>query len=371
MLTMQDYRIWLVERADDLAALRQPWTAMLAEAGQVSVFLTWEWVYTCWQHGAPPGRLWLLTAWDRDDELAGVAPLVMGEERQGPLHIRRLAFIGGRSGSPAYQEFPTRGWDRRAVLAALVSYLLNNGEDWDVLDLEGLAAASPLASCLAGGPGRLLACDGVPAPRITLPPTWEAFAAQQLSPRQRLQLQHWQGQLATAYPGQVLFRRVTEACELPAALAQVAAFPDDLPARGATATAPAPRREAALEQTFAELALRHSWLYLYLMEIAGHTAAVACNFLYRGVFTSFCQGCSPAWTGFHAGALLRAHIVQQAITLGARQFDLLPGFGSHYAAWTADQRREQRLMLSAGWPGHAWLWRSAALAAARHIVAAL
>ena len=64
---MGDFDIRRLETEAGLAGLRQQWTTMLAEAEHVSIFLTWEWVHTCWRRLGQDRLLWLLTAWDAEE----------------------------------------------------------------------------------------------------------------------------------------------------------------------------------------------------------------------------------------------------------------------------------------------------------------
>jgi CelD/BcsL family acetyltransferase involved in cellulose biosynthesis len=365
---MENFDVRRLGTEADLAALRQAWATMLAEAEHVSIFLTWEWIYTCWRYLAQDQPLWLLTAWDTQErELVGVAPLMMVEDGQGLLHTRRLIFVGERSGMRLHQDFVARERDRATVAADFVNFLLDQRGEWDVMDLDGLMEATEVRPYLEGAPGQFMARQPAPSPYISLPASWEAYSEMQLSANRRQQLRRRRRQLEGDFPEQVKFRRVTGERDLSAALAALADFMQERRPRSGPAGDIDGNCLGPFHKAFAVVAQPKGWLRMYALEVAGVTIAVEYNFLYRGVLTNYQQGFAPRWERYSPGMLLHGYAIEQAIDEGAEEFDMLPGPDEYKYSWATQERLDAHVMLSTTLSGHAWLLRTAALDAARAV----
>ncbi len=366
-----NFHIERIQTDAELAALRGPWTAMLAEVDKVSVFLTWEWISAWWQHRQEEWPLWLLTAWDEEGELAGVAPLMQSEEQRGPLRVRRLTFLGDRFTTRNHQDFVARKRDAAAVAVAFLAYLrsVQSGQaGWDVLDLEGLAEWAAVRPFLANGSGRLLERQPIRCPYITLPPTWEAYE-QQLTANRRQQLRRRRRALERDYPGQVEICQVTQPSEIDPALDELVRLTKQRWHERGLASSFDGDCFVAFSRRFAALAFANGWLRIYLLKVAGQTIAVEYNFLYRGVFSNYKKGFDLAWEKYSPGQIMHAHIIRRAIEEGAREFDMLQGPHEYKYSWTDRDRLDGHPVVGATWRGQAWLLGGAlfdaALAAGR------
>ena len=67
-----------VEHVSDIAGLRRlrpEWNGLLCRSPASSVFLTWEWIATWWEHFGREGDLLILAVRDESGRLVGLAPL--------------------------------------------------------------------------------------------------------------------------------------------------------------------------------------------------------------------------------------------------------------------------------------------------------
>ena len=213
-----DYVIARLGSVDGLTALRESWETLTAEIPDCSFFLSWEWIDSWWRNLRGEHGLWLLTARNREGRLVGIAPLMSGRCRLGPLTLRRLSFLGSGLARPAHLDIVARAEEREALTAAFVRYLQDCGEEWDLLELEGLREDSPLVSVLAAATGRCLARDPVACSFVTLPATWEAFQEQAMSAKLRKTIRYYERRLEKDFPGQVTFEAVAAAADLQPAL---------------------------------------------------------------------------------------------------------------------------------------------------------
>ena len=154
--------------ADAFAALREPWLELFERSGRTTPFLSLEWAESWWRHlGA--GREPRLLCATEGGVLVGLLPLV--EERIPLLpgaEVRRLAFLGERFGGADYLDILAPEGRVARAAQAIFDHLAEAG-DFDVLDLDGIAAASPSLPLLAAR----FAEDGrfrhVLTPRFTCP----------------------------------------------------------------------------------------------------------------------------------------------------------------------------------------------------------
>jgi CelD/BcsL family acetyltransferase involved in cellulose biosynthesis len=153
------------------AALREDWNALARRSEVDHAFMRHEWFAAWLQHLPWRGELRILTA-RRDGRLVGAAPLGLVRTRRRGLTVRLLTFL--QSGiSPRCHFLVDRDEDPRAVFAGLWSI-----EGWDLAELQGLAAASPLTGRLVDylqGRGTCVVEAGGLSPYQDMPDSWEAF----------------------------------------------------------------------------------------------------------------------------------------------------------------------------------------------------
>lgn len=117
---------------DDFAQLRQAWEKLFDEQKTKSIFLTWEWLYAWWKAYQKIGTLWLVVAY-RNDEVVGIAPLMLVREWKNGIRLRVLRSLGHPNADES--AFLVHG-DALEVVTAICEYILENRASWDVIDLH-------------------------------------------------------------------------------------------------------------------------------------------------------------------------------------------------------------------------------------------
>jgi CelD/BcsL family acetyltransferase involved in cellulose biosynthesis len=350
----EGYRVKRVQTDVELFALEEPWTALLAEVPGVSIFLTWEWVSTWWRHYGHDKSLWVLTAWDNGGHLAGIAPWTLTHRRLGSLYLRRIAFIGSWFTVMAHLDIIARPDEKAAVCAAFVAFLDARGEEWDVLDLEGLAQDSVLKSHLAAAHGRHTELYAQTCLSISLPQDWDTFRVKVLSANKRQKLGYFRRQLERDYPDQVVFHRVSEVHELALAMDLLGALNRKRWHASGLATPFDNKCFVAFQNEFAALALRREWLRLYQLRVANQVIAAFYCFYYRDVFLAYQSAFDVDWGKYSPGQLMMAHAIRKAIEEGAHEFDMLSGTHEYKYSWANKQCVEPHFLLSTSWQGNVW-----------------
>lgn len=137
-----------IRRVDDLEALwprRAEWNALVARSQTNSAFQTFEWHSSWWRVFGGDVQLLLLLA-ESDGQMVGVAPLMVSDRRLLGRWRRVVEFIG--TGSSDYCDFITDP-ARCEVLPLMLSWLLENENQWDVLQLTNIPNTSSTLSTLA------------------------------------------------------------------------------------------------------------------------------------------------------------------------------------------------------------------------------
>jgi CelD/BcsL family acetyltransferase involved in cellulose biosynthesis len=330
----EQYEVEELDRPEQFEALRDEWAALL-ERAEGSLFQTWEWQWSWWQHFGR-GRLCLLTA-RREGRLAGIAPLMIGSYFGLPL--RRLQFIGTMSTD--YLDLILARGEEAALVTRFVEEMAARQGRWDLVDLQQIRGHSPLAQATAPPPCRTLRLHQERCPFVALPHTWEEFSGslgkslrKNIGYYRRLMEREHQFEIETVTNGSL-----PEAMEEFFALHQARWRRRHLP--GAFAGA----RIRQFHHEFAARCLERGWLRLHRLRLDGRTGAVLYCFNHGGKGYYYQGGFEPALSRYSPGTVLTAHAIEDAIRLGAAEFDFLRGDEPYKYAWKATDRENVRLLV--------------------------
>jgi len=156
--------------------LEDRWEGLLGHTNNKSIYQSYKWISTCWEYFGGDG-LYLLAA-SQDDQILGIAPLMVEQMRVKGLPLFRiLRFIG--SGPSDYLDFILKkGWERN-VLDGFIAYLVKDKQSWDIMWLSELPEDSStnelLPSILSKYRLEYLSEEQSRCPYIELPPTWGEY----------------------------------------------------------------------------------------------------------------------------------------------------------------------------------------------------
>jgi CelD/BcsL family acetyltransferase involved in cellulose biosynthesis len=298
--------------------LRDEWQALLPATAANTVFSTPQWLGTWWQVFGKDRPLHLV-AFRQDGLLMGLAPLMRSAEDGR----RCVCFIGGVDVSD-YFDILVRQGHEAATLSAFLDHI-DSLSDWDVVDLHSVRDGAPSLTLLpdlarARGYAVSVKQEDV-CPIIQLPDTWDAYL-ESLSKKDRHELRRKLRRLDSEAPGQWSWRTVSDAAELPQALADFF----DLHAKSGPGKAGFwdQSRQAFFEAN-ARAMLAAGWLHLSFLELNGSRAAAIYAYDYDDAMGLYNSGYDPAQGYLSVGVLLVALGVQEAIAAGKRRFDFLRG----------------------------------------------
>jgi CelD/BcsL family acetyltransferase involved in cellulose biosynthesis len=296
-----------VETVPALEPLRQEWSELAT--GTRSVFKTWEWLSTWWDHFGRQRQL-LTTVVRSQDRLVGILPLYRWRTR--PLRI--LRFLGHSVGD---ELGPICAPADRPLMARALGRVLAESR-CDLLLAEQLPADEDWGAVLGG---RVLAREGNPVLRFGAD-GWEGFLRRR-SANFREQIRRRPRKLAREH--QVRYRLVDGSRDLQSELDILFR----LHAARWAATPSALLVHEGFHRAVTELAAQRRWLRVWVLEIEDRPAAALYGFRFAGVESYYQAGRDPRWDRYRVGFVLLAHAIQQAAHDSVAEYRLLRG-GEQY-----------------------------------------
>jgi hypothetical protein len=117
------------------------WNELASRMPLPSIFCTWEWIYTWWEHFGANYEPLILFVY-KNSELTGILPLASYKtlfDREEYIIGRILTYCGNRELYPDHLDVITGQEDAEQCIDALCSFLSSSYRDWDVCNL-GLSA---------------------------------------------------------------------------------------------------------------------------------------------------------------------------------------------------------------------------------------
>ena len=151
LLAGRECQARLCQNLNDPPLGKTAWNRLLAASETRTVFLTWQWLSMWWECFGEGATLFCF-AIERDNELVGVAPLMVRRERGA----RIVQFLG--TGSSDYCDIIAATDHKLDVVRAVLDALFKRKDRWDRIELHGVPAASSTAAALEAA---------------SLPPGWE------------------------------------------------------------------------------------------------------------------------------------------------------------------------------------------------------
>jgi CelD/BcsL family acetyltransferase involved in cellulose biosynthesis len=330
--------------AAQFAELGAEWNALLQSSGADSLFLTWDWLYTWWNHLRGSRDLFLLTV-RNGSELVALAPLALAPVRLRRLvPLRTLEFLGaGTVGSDYLDLIARHGWEDAALEA--VSHHLTRQRL--MIRLSRVRPESALASRLTerldarGWTSRESSREVCPFIRLD-GQTWESYLAT-LGSAHRYNLQRRLKNLHRRHD--VELHCVTSEEQRGPALARLVQLHEARwQSRGGSEAFCSPGL-ISFHEEFTRRALARGWLRLLELRLDGQTVAALYGIRYGQTFSFYQSGFDPAFAKESVGLVLMGLAIRSAIEEGASEYDFLHGDESYKSHWAHEVRELAHLEL--------------------------
>ncbi len=331
-----------------LHALRPEWERLEAEVDGATVYQTWAWVVSWYEHFGADKRIAVVAARAGGRRLVAVVPL--SAAAGGPGRARLLHFLGRGNELTEYVDALVRPEHAGAVTRAVFDWWDARRREWDLWRLPSAPVESPLVRELrAAAAARRYAIVADEATRVTLPlpSSWDAFQAG-LGRNMRKHLRKFANRLERdAGPPKLV--TVTDVDALDPALEVFF----DLHSRRAAADITRRHEErfpTAAHRGFLRAAARRlaerDRLRLWLLEIDGQpVAAQMCFALGRRLY-AYHSGYDPRWAWHAVMMFLFRRCIEGAIAEGFQEFDLGLGHDQEKLRWGGQPRPVVHLTLA-------------------------
>jgi CelD/BcsL family acetyltransferase involved in cellulose biosynthesis len=313
---------WTLYRDESgFEALREEWNDLLARSRFNTIFLTWEWQTTWWQHlGRERGPLYILAARD-NGRLVAIAPLYVSEDAGKVVQVVGCIEVSD------YLDLIIEAGREKAVYADLLRWLEGpDAPQWDVVDLCNQPNASLSHTMLPqmaeqNGYAVEVFQEDV-CPTIALPDNgWDAYL-ERLDKKERHEIRRKLRRLEREAP-EAVFRFVDGGEDLPAAVdAFIALHRNSRADKHSFMT----EQMQAYFRAIAEVLAAKGWLQLSFLEVDGAAVATYFCFDYQDAILVYNSGYDPGSVPqLSPGWVLLARVIQRAIELGRARFDFLQG----------------------------------------------
>jgi len=347
-------------------SLEIEWNYLLELADADSIFLTWEWCSTWWDHFRESRQLLILTA--REEQtgtLRGIAPLmiqpisIFPRIRNRPIKIKMpikaLSFIGSNGASPDHLDFITHPDFANEVQDLLLNSLLNFKKEWDVIQFKGISSPSSIIKTLIDklSPGRYhLEESGTSI--IDLPDTWEELY-NQFNKRLRKNIRRQTRRFDEDFQGRVEHELVTNPDEIEPLIEKVVIFGRE------TRGEPVLRQTEELIQLdtfFVAISKRFfskGWLRLFSLSIDQEVISIENIFFYNNKCYSYQTGYDQEWAYYSPGNRIFVLNIQNLINQKVSLLDLLRGNHEYKRRWATNFIPNSNILISCTPVGYLYL----------------
>jgi CelD/BcsL family acetyltransferase involved in cellulose biosynthesis len=313
-------RVELLTDIEDFEKLATEWDDLLARSVAPSLFLTFAWQRTWWQH-LGDGELMLLTVRAEADRLVGLAPFFRETTSQGE---QRISLIGCVDVSD-YLDLIVDRTCADEVYHSLWSFISGfNAPEWDEIRLCNLSHISPTHDrwrdlAESSGHAATVTVEDV-CPVISLPSTWDEYLAS-LDKKQRHEIRR-------------KIRRAREAADVELkVIEQGDTLSQDMEDFILLHQKSTEEKEGFWNDQmitfFREITKKIAEmgdLKLYFVEMDGIRAATLLCFDYQNEILVYNSGYDPEqFAHLSPGIILVAFCIEHAIQLGRSRFDFLRG----------------------------------------------
>lgn len=325
--------------------LAEEWNELYLRAAPDNAFLTFEWMFTWWQHWGKDRRLAIIAVRNACGRLVALAPFYVARSFPAALGARRLSFLADSHVGSDYLSFLAEPQCEDAAVEEIARTLLRRRSQWDYLELRDAVDAPPLARLFArledaGMIARRTAasvCHHVP-----LPATFDEYLAG-LSTNLRCNFRR--RSRAIQGEGRTEFLALSE----PADLERY--FPELLrlhgmrsEQRGRHSAFLRPGVPAFHRDAIKALAARGR-ARLFLLRVDGETVAVLYGFSVGKTFQFYQCGMHTGWLRNGVGQLMIGNSIREAIRSGHADYDFLRGDESYKAQWANQARHTTTVRL--------------------------
>jgi len=316
---------------------RDAWDELALSMRYPTIFCSWEWIYTWWEHFGARFTPVIVLVHD-GAALKGILPLFAYKSLlEGGWQSGRILLYGGSTEVyPDHLDVICAEADAEACMASISGFLSTSYRDWDVIRLSLIAEEGVLASWMRDGklPFRTHSRQVTVAPYIPLTESFERYIGQ-LDKKTRYNIRSRRKKLFEQHGVRYVVCGPGEEKQGLNALFEL----HELRARkkGITSTFEGGKIMAFHESLIGRVRDK-GWISLSLLKNATDTIAASYNFMFGNRAFSYQKGNHPAWGQFGPGSVILHECISDAFTRGFVEYNLLQGNEAYKQDWTSHAR---------------------------------
>jgi hypothetical protein len=329
-----------IANLDEFVKSKDAWNNLASSIPVPSIFCTWEWIYTWWEHFGAMYKPLILFIYKNSD-LTGILPLASYRAffNRECVAGRILTYCGSRELYPDHLDIIATPENAEPCLDAVRFFLLTDYKNWDICDLKLLAEGSNLISWF----DKVRQTDNFQlemrkkeasfARFILLKGNFEDYI-NTFDTRQRYNLRSRRKkieQLGFTYTS-------CDPLQEPKGL-------DTLFEIHALRS-----KKKKIQSTFidAEISKFHKslakrinnqgWVSLRFLKNDKQIMAASYNFIYQGRVFSYQKGMDPHWERYGPGKAIVYEAIREAFQNGNQEYNFLQGNEEYKSGWTEKKR---------------------------------
>lgn len=322
---------------DEFRESKDAWNEFVLSMSIPSIFCTWEWVYTWWEHFGGEYEPVVLFVYD-GAELKGILPLASHKNgsKGGLLSGRKLSYCASTDLYPDHLDVICHPEDANGCLSALFNFLSSEYTDWDVLHVSNLSEGSGLTSYLNGREPGLDAeiRQSSVAPYVGLSGSFEEYI-KTFDSKQRNNIKRRQKKL---YEQHGFGYSSCDPSKTTEGLKTLFELHESRAKRKNIVSTFKGTRLFEFHKGLLHRTGENGWTWLRFIRKEEEIISAFYGFALGGHLFGYQMGIDPDWEQYGPGSVLIYEIIREAFSRGYKEYDLLRGNEGYKRDWTRNHR---------------------------------
>jgi CelD/BcsL family acetyltransferase involved in cellulose biosynthesis len=324
-----------VTDVETFRSLRETWNNLLQESGDNNIFLTWEWLFTWWQHFGNDKKLRIFLIKD-SDKIIGIAPLMQSKYRIGFISVDVIENLCSERCDYSGIILTEKKQESMVILLDYIEKIIKDSSAivrmFNIPEnssfLAVLREQYPAFSKSLYLEERLVDYCSI----IDLPATWEEYL-HSLSKKRRGNLRRAM-KLLTGNHHKLEFKKYTGGDDLRNQLLVLFKIHEKRwQAKNISSKFVRPEAREFYFDVSQALS-QNNWLDLSFLNIDGKPVSVEWGFNYNDIHWAMTGAFDPGYSNYSVGNLHMMKLIEDTIQNKLKKYDLLTGTENYKSLWT-------------------------------------
>jgi CelD/BcsL family acetyltransferase involved in cellulose biosynthesis len=314
---------------------RDAWNKLALAMSFPSIFCTWEWIYTWWEHFGRDYEPVILFVY-KDAELVGILPLAYHKTLNGALFSRKLSYCGSMELYPDHLDIICSKEDAEQCLDAVFEFLRSEYKEWDMLNISLFSEGSNLFDYLSR---KDFYFDSEikqisVAPYITLSGSFDEFS-RTLSGNLRKNIRASKRKLLEQYDIKYI---LCDPLQSHYGLKTLFTLHEQRAKRKNILSTFNVEHIVNFHNSLVQRISKNGWLWLGYLRNEEKVIAASYCFAFGGHIFSYQKGIDTEWERYSSGTIINYETIKEAFSKNYKEFDFLRGNEEHKRQWTKQCR---------------------------------